>query len=158
MTRPASYCPARTAGMISAKGTTSTRAGGVSADQSLKSRYAVVRPPGTATVAPATPVRPALTTSGPQPRPSAPPAGSSAYSPISHGSAAYDTLTTSYAPRSAAVLVTSTSAKVTSTGGAPSISPCVQAWKTKVSLGHGECASDSTVVIDPVITLLRSAR
>ncbi len=49
-------------------------------------------------------------TSGPHPRPSAPPEGSSVYRSSSHGSAAYDTLTTSNAPRSAAPFVTSMSA------------------------------------------------
>jgi hypothetical protein len=48
----------------------------------------------------------------------------------------------SYAPRSAAVFVTSTSAYVTSTAGAPGTSPCTSAWKTNVSFGHGEIARE----------------
>ena len=52
MTSPASKRPAATAGMISANGTTVTDAGGASADHSRINRYAVVRSPGTATLAP----------------------------------------------------------------------------------------------------------
>src|SRR5215475_10752071 len=132
--------------MIAANGTTSMWAGvprpAGAAAHSRNSRYAVVRSPGTATVAPARSARPAVSTSGPHPRPSAPPAGSSAYSPSSQGSTAYDTLTTSYSPRSAAPLATSTSANVTATRGAPGSSPADQAWKTNVSFGHGEWASE----------------
>jgi hypothetical protein len=96
MTRPASYRPAATPGMISWNGTTSMRPGGRSALHSRKSRYAVVRSPGTATVAPGSSPAPSrVRTSGPQPRPTAPPHGSNSYVPSSHGSAAKLTLTRS---------------------------------------------------------------
>ncbi|CAM5296369.1 hypothetical protein STANM309S_06133 [Streptomyces tanashiensis] len=41
-------------------------------------------------------------------------------------------------PLSAQPLVTSMSAKVTSSRGAPGTRPCAQASKTKVSFGQGE--------------------
>src|SRR5262249_19102727 len=116
------------------------------AAQSRKSRYAVVRSPGTATVLPrrsSVASEPLTSSSGPQPRPSAPPQPSSSYLSSSHGRAAYDTLTRSNLPSSAAVFVTSTSAYVTSIGGAPSTNPCTRAWKTNVSFGQGEMARDN---------------
>src|SRR5690242_14722771 len=144
MTSPASTFPSRTAGMISWNGMTTispTPPGSVSAAHSRNSRYAVDRSLGTATVRP---VRSApasrVSTSGPQPRSSAPPQGSSAYSSRTYGSTAYDTFSTSNSPRSAMPLVMSMSANVTSSAGASGTRPCARASKTKVSFGQGEYA------------------
>src|SRR3954451_92817 len=160
MTRPASTFPSRTAGMISWKGMTTispTPPGMVSAAHSRNSRYAVDLSLGTATVRP---VRSApasrVSTSGPQPRPSAPPHGSRAYSPRTYGSTAYDTFSTSNSPRSAMPLVRSMSANVTSSASAPGTRPWATASKTKVSFGQGEYAicrgcTESLVMLSPVM-------
>src|SRR3954469_5774337 len=157
MTSPASTRPSRTAGMISWNGSTTISPpppSRTSAAHSRNSRYAVDRSDGTATVRPVRSTSASrVSTSGPHPRPSAPPQGSSTYSSRTYGSTAYDTFSTSNSPRSAIPLVMSMSAKVTSSEGAPGTRPWASASKTNVSFGQGEYAicSGSVVMVFPTL-------